>query len=301
VLVPRGPDPGRVGVYLPSIPQHDPEGAWARVRGTAEAAEQLGAGALWAVDHLFWEQPVLECLTVATVAATCTRTPLVGTAVLQLPLRHTASVAKAAASLQQLSGGRFVLGVGVGSHEGEYGAAEAEFGRRGRRLDHQLDQLATLWQPDDGRYEQRPAPAPVPLWFGGDGPHVRRRVVAHGTGWNSAFLRPKGFAAERERLRADLAAAGRDPDEVTIAATVAVRVGPKDEVVPEALGYLAGMYALDPRMFVAHVAAGEAAHCAERVQRYVEAGADHVALVVAADDPRPDLDVLLPHLAEVLG
>jgi alkanesulfonate monooxygenase SsuD/methylene tetrahydromethanopterin reductase-like flavin-dependent oxidoreductase (luciferase family) len=269
------------------------------VQGTATAAEALGAGAVWAVDHLFWEQPVLECLTVATVAAARTQRVVVGTAVLQLPLRHTASVAKASASLQQLSGGRFVLGVGVGSHEGEYERAHRDFARRGRRLDEQLDRLADLWQPGEDRYEQRPAPLPVPVWFGGHGPHVRRRLVAHGSGWNSAFLRPKGFADECTKLRDDLAAAGRGQDEVVAAATVAVRVGRKDDVVPEALRYLAGMYALDPRLFVGHVVAGEVEHCVERVQHYVDAGADHVALVVAADDPRPDLELLLPRLAEL--
>jgi hypothetical protein len=98
-------------------------------------AEMLGASALWACDHLFWHGPVLECMTALTIAATATERALLGSCVIQLPLRQPATVAKQAASNQQLSGGRFVLGVGVGSHVGEYEQAGIDYHTRGRRLD----------------------------------------------------------------------------------------------------------------------------------------------------------------------
>ena len=98
-------------------------------------AEATGADSLWAVDHLFWPHPIGEALTTLAVAAVATSRPLLGTCVLQLPLRRPAAVAKQATALQLLSGGRFVLGLGVGSHQDEYERAGVDFHRRGRLMD----------------------------------------------------------------------------------------------------------------------------------------------------------------------
>src|SRR6185437_5714934 len=153
---------------------------------TCRAAEAAGAGALWAVDHLFWPSPMLECLTTLTVAATATRTATLGTCVLQLPLRRPAAVAKQAAALQLLSGGRFVLGVGAGSHPGEYEMAGVDFGDRGRQMDVGIAEVRAAWasagEPDVD-YRQEPAPAPVPLWVGGSSDAARRRAARAADGW----------------------------------------------------------------------------------------------------------------------
>src|ERR1700722_7348693 len=98
-------------------------------------AEATGADSLWAVDHLYWPHPINECLSTLAIAAAATRRPRLGTCVLQLPLRHAAAVAKQATALQLLSGGRFTLGLGVGSHRGEYERAGVDFHRRGRLMD----------------------------------------------------------------------------------------------------------------------------------------------------------------------
>ena len=97
--------------------------------------EDSGADSLWAVDHLFWPHPIGEPLTTLAVASVATTRPMLGTCVLQLPLRRPAAIAKQATALQLLSGGRFVLGVGVGVHEGEYERAGTEYHRRGRLMD----------------------------------------------------------------------------------------------------------------------------------------------------------------------
>ncbi|MHB1585162.1 MAG: LLM class flavin-dependent oxidoreductase, partial [Acidimicrobiales bacterium] len=109
------------------------------------AAEDAGATGLWAVDHLFWGTPMLECLSTLAVAATATTRAILGSCVLQLPLRRAAVVAKQAATLQLLSGGRLVVGVGVGSHPDEYRLAGADFARRGRDLDRGLAALRRCW------------------------------------------------------------------------------------------------------------------------------------------------------------
>ncbi len=98
---------------------------------TCRRAEELGAGALWTCDHLFWHGPCLEAMMTLAVAATATERTTLGTCVVQLPLRQAPEVAKQAATLQALTLGRFVLGVGVGSHEGEYQQAGVDFHHAG--------------------------------------------------------------------------------------------------------------------------------------------------------------------------
>lgn len=148
-------------------------------------AEAAGAGALWAIDHLFWGGPVLECLATLAVAATSTSRVPIGSCVLQLPLRSPPAVAKQAATIQYLSGGRFVLGVGVGSHPGEFEAAGVEFTEHGGAMDAGIAAVRAAWATgwdEDLTYCQRPAPIPVPIWIGGSSPAARRRAARWGTG-----------------------------------------------------------------------------------------------------------------------
>ena len=108
-------------------------------------AEATGADSLWAVDHLYWPHPIGEALTTLAVARVTTTRPLLGTCVLQLPLRPSSVVAKQATALQLLSGGRFVLGLGVGIHEPEYMRAGVDYHRRGRLMDEGVAGLRRAW------------------------------------------------------------------------------------------------------------------------------------------------------------
>ena len=110
----------------------------------------MGADALWACDHLFWHGPSLEPMTALAIAATATDTATLGTCVIQLPLRQAPVVAKQAASLQTLTRGRFVLGVGVGSHAGEYEQAGLDYHARGRQLDAGIAELRRSWASGRG-------------------------------------------------------------------------------------------------------------------------------------------------------
>src|ERR1700691_3150861 len=111
------------------------EGTARYVAELCRRAEATGADSLWAVDHLYWPHPIGEALTTLAVAAVTTTKPLLGTCVLQLPLRQSSVVAKQATALQLLSGGRFVLGLGVGSHADEYARAGIDFHQRGPVMD----------------------------------------------------------------------------------------------------------------------------------------------------------------------
>lgn len=255
--------------------------------GVCQEAEGLGATALWAVDHLFWGRPLLECTTVATVAATATRRAVVGTCVLQLPLRAAAAVAKQATTLQLLTGGRFVLGVGAGSHAGEYEMAGADFAGRGRQLDEGIAALRSAWRSAEvptAPYRQEPTGAAVPVWVGGSSPAARRRAAAMGDGWVPLFLPPPQLADALERLREETAAAGRDPGAVAPAAVVMVATGDDPGVRRRGTHWLSSLYGIPPKAFERHLVAGPAAHCAEELARYREAGAEHVVVMVADDD-----------------
>jgi alkanesulfonate monooxygenase SsuD/methylene tetrahydromethanopterin reductase-like flavin-dependent oxidoreductase (luciferase family) len=252
----------------------------------ASAAEDAGAAGVWASDHLFWNVPVGECLTTIAVAAAATRTAAVGTCVLQLPLRAPAAVAKQAAALQLLSGGRFVLGVGVGSHPGEYQLAGAPFHTRGKALDAGIAVLHAAWATAGRRsdYCLEPAPA-VPLWVGGSSPAAIRRAAAVGDGWVPLFVSPNELASSLAELEKATAAAGRSFGSVFPAVVMVATVG-DDTATARAAGtqWLATLYGLPAKAFHRHLVAGPAEHCALAAARYMSAGAAHVIVLVADDD-----------------
>ena len=233
-------------------------------------AEATGADSLWAVDHLFWPHPINECLTTLAIAAAATQRPTLGACVLQLPLRQPAAVAKQATALQQLSGGRFVLGVGVGSHPVEYARAGVDYHRRGRLMDEGIEAMRRAWASGydrDASYPQEPTSARVPLWIGGSSTAARRRAAAVGDGWVPLFLTPDDYAPALLALRQETEAAGRNPD---------------DEAPTQGAQWLAEMYGVPPRAFERHLVAGESEMCAAALGRYVEAGARHIVVMVAA-------------------
>jgi alkanesulfonate monooxygenase SsuD/methylene tetrahydromethanopterin reductase-like flavin-dependent oxidoreductase (luciferase family) len=248
-------------------------------------AEATGAASLWAVDHLFWPHPIDECLTTLAIAAAATRRVALGSCVLQLPLRHPAAVAKQATALQHLSGGRFVLGIGVGSHATEYEQAAVDFHQRGRLMDEGIVALRRAW--DSGHdaaatYPQTPASARVPLWIGGSSVAARRRAAAVGDGWVPLFLTADDYGRALAALRRETQEAGRDPDVVEPAVVVFARVGSDDEAPLHGAHWLSHMYGLPPKAFERHLVAGEPETCAAALQRYADAGARHIVVMIAA-------------------
>ena len=245
-------------------------------------AEGTGAESLWAVDHLYWPHPIGEALTTLAVAAVATTRPTLGTCVLQLPLRQPDAVAKQAAALQLLSGGRFVLGLGVGSHREEYERAGVDFGRRGRLMDEGVGRLRRAWDPHGGAsdYVQEPAGPPVPLWFGGSSAAARRRAAALGDGWIPLFLAPDDYAPAVRALRHDAADAGRDPGAVAPGVVVFACVG-DDEAAARGAAWLSQLYRLPAKAFQRHLVAGSPDACAAALHRYAEAGARHIVVMVA--------------------
>jgi probable F420-dependent oxidoreductase len=189
------------------------------VRDWATTVEQAG----YTHKSLFHEVFVLF----GYLAAITTQLELV-TGVLVLPQRQTALVAKQAAEVDVLSGGRLRLGVGIGWNHVEYQALGVPFRQRGALLDEQVDLLRKLWAEPvisyDGRFHQveeaglNPLPPrrSIPIWFGGRAEAVLRRTGRIGDGWMPQVPPNDKAEADVEALRAYAAEAGRDPSAVGI-------------------------------------------------------------------------------------
>jgi alkanesulfonate monooxygenase SsuD/methylene tetrahydromethanopterin reductase-like flavin-dependent oxidoreductase (luciferase family) len=314
---------GAVGLILPTFVQ-DTVPTWADslVGGRLDAdpltelaelcrrAEEAGADALWACDHLFWHGPCLECLVVLTVAATATEHVALGSCVIQLPLRRAVAVAKQAATLQTLSRGRLILGVGVGSHPGEYEQVGAAYHRRGHDLDTAIGELHRAWRSGAGtaradttstdateRYRQLPAPAPVPVWVGGSSEAALRRAAHLADGWMPLFLSVDEYGDAVERLTKEADAIGRRGAAVTPAMVLFVSID-DDRVRGAAKGtaWMGSLYGLPAKAFDRHLVAGTPDEVAARVAQYRAAGAEHVAIYVTDDQPIDQFERLMAAL-----
>jgi probable F420-dependent oxidoreductase len=221
------------------------------IDAVAAAAEACGFATLWAGEHVVmvdestssypysddgtiavpseadWLDPLL-CL---SFAAAATSTIGIATGVLLLPEHNPVHVAKQAASLDRLSGGRLTLGVGVGWSKEEFEALGVPFSRRGARTAEYVAAMRTLWRDDvasfDGEFTRfdriRVNPKPlrnrrIPIVVGGNSDAALRRVAAWADGWYGFYLDDVGVVAERVNfLREECREIGREPDDLRLA------------------------------------------------------------------------------------
>ncbi|MGH9044099.1 MAG: LLM class flavin-dependent oxidoreductase [Acidimicrobiales bacterium] len=277
--------PDSSGITIGGQPDRT-SGVTDRLSRMASEAEEAGAEAVWLCDHLFWHLPLLEPLTSLSVVAASTRTAAIGTCVLQLPLRSPPAVARQAATLQLLSGGRLILGLGVGSHPGEYEAAGAEYKRRGAVLDDGISTMRRSWSwgaQAGNRYRLEPEVPQIPIWLPGKTGAALRRVAVLGDGWVPLFVPASEYGAGWSRLRLLSEQAGRQPDAIEPAAVALLCPGSDSKAArAQGLVWLSELYKLPAKAFERHLVAGTAERCAEGVAEYHAAGARHVAVLIAS-------------------
>jgi probable F420-dependent oxidoreductase len=226
---------------------------WPAVREFVLAIEEAGLSYVTTNDHVVgghpdrargekvhtYDVPIHEPLTLLSFIAASTTRLGVATAVLLLPQRQTVLVAKQAAALDLLSGGRLRLGVGVGRNWMEYEALNEQFGNRGKRIEEQVEVLRRLWTDElvtfDGAWHKLdrvginplPVQRPIPIWmgsfFGNLVESVLERVGRLADGWMPQFPPDDHLAAALDRLRGYAVAAGRDPDALGIECVVRIR------------------------------------------------------------------------------
>ena len=242
----------------------------------ARQAESLGYDSVWAADRIIipWEikttypyskeatfivppdRPFLEPLTCLAFLAGCTEKIQLGMSVMVMPYRHPLYWAKIATTIDQLSSGRLIMGVGVGWMEEEFVAMGAPFDERGKVSDEQLTLLKQLWteehitfhskyyQIDNIAFSPKPFQKPrIPIWVGGEGKPAQRRAGVYGDAWFPYFVRitPKELAKRFDNVRVEARMAGRDADEIIFACCLPIELTPDD--VPQEEDYLKGSIA----------------------------------------------------------
>jgi probable F420-dependent oxidoreductase len=216
------------------------------VREYAQAAEAIGYDFLEAPDHVLGAREgertgaglYHDPFVLFGYLAGCTTRLGFSTGVLILPQRQTVLVAKQAACLDVLCGGRFRLGIGVGWNEVEFTGLNEDFHNRGRRSEEQVQVMQALWAKphvsfksrwhtiEDAGINPRPASGRVPVWFGGHHERTLERIAKRGDGWMPNAYPPDQSALDVfAKLRSLTEAAGRDPARVGIEVWVSMGSG----------------------------------------------------------------------------
>ena len=265
------------------------------LRDAARRAEALGYDSVWTADRIIipWEiktvypysegqqfivppdRPFLEPLTCLAFLAGCTEKISLGMSVLVLPYRHPLHWAKVATTMDHLSKGRLILGVGVGWMVEEFDALGVPFEERGKLADEQLEIIRLLWKEDRARFKGRyyrfkeiafypkPLQRPqIPIWVGGEGVRAQRRAAFYGDAWFPYFVRitPKELRRRFDNIRGWAAEAGREPDRIRLACCLPIEL--TREPVPQEEDRLRGA----PEQL------------SEALKGYHEIGVEHIAL-----------------------
>jgi probable F420-dependent oxidoreductase len=286
-----------LGIAIPqTVPDHpvDP----GQIRGFLARAEAPGFASAWVVEQILGTTPSLEPVALLTWAAAATSRIRLGSAVLLTALRSPVHLAKSLATLDQLSGGRLVVGVGLGGNRAAYPAFGIGAERRAARFAEGLALMTRLWTEPRVTFEgafwrladqalepkplQRPHP---PLWFGAHHPAALRRAVAMGQGFMGAGSASTAtFAEEVRALRALLAEAGRDPAAFPVAKRVYVAV---DRDRDRARGRLArwfGAFYGRPALADEVAVWGGPEDCARGLRAVLDAGAQWLMLNPVFDE-----------------
>lgn len=216
-----------VGVILPTSTPDPEHPILGDVRASARFAEEAGLDSVWSTDHLIASAPILDSTVVLATAAAVTERITVGFNVMLLALRPVAWAAKQISTLQYVSAGRLVVGVGTGNPaHGDAGwrAAGLPFRERGRRTDEALRVVRRLVAGEtvklDGAGELAIAPgSPVPpIYVAGDGPRALLRAARYGDGWATIAASPEQVAERVARLRELAEEEGRPAPRATVVA-----------------------------------------------------------------------------------
>jgi len=304
--------PGRGPLAVPNV-----------ILKMAETAETLRYASVFVTDHVVLpvssdgsvypyaesgklpggaEQDYLEPLALLSHLAHATRRILLGTSVLVIPYRNPLVTAKMLATIDVLSGGRVILGAGVGWLREEFAALHtAPFEERGRVTDEYLALMRAVWTRDpvtfEGRYYSMrdvhalPKPARaggLPIWIGGHTSSALKRAATIGDGWHPIGLRPPAtllpeeYEAKVKELHGYAQAAGRDPESITLTLRVPMEVRPRGAKSPGG----------DRPLFQ-----GTSAEVVADIRRYQALGVSHVVF----DPVRPDLRAFLQSLERFAG
>jgi len=261
----------------------------------AQKAEALGYDSVWTADRIIipWQietpypyaadegfivppdRPFFEPLTCLAFLAGCTKKIMLGMSVLVLPYRHPLYWAKIATTIDHLSKGRLIMGVGIGWMAEEFEALGTPFEKRGALSDEQLKLLDSIWKEERasfaGRhykfheiaFEPKPFQRPrIPIWVGGEGVHAQRRAALYGDAWFPYFVRiaPEELQARFENVRRLADEAGKQASQIHFACCLPIELSGKSQ--PQENDRLRG----NPEQLI------------EALRAYKKIGVEHLAL-----------------------
>jgi alkanesulfonate monooxygenase SsuD/methylene tetrahydromethanopterin reductase-like flavin-dependent oxidoreductase (luciferase family) len=269
------------------IPSAVPGASAAQVLESAKRAEALGFASLGVIDRLVY--PNLEPLVTLAAAAAVTERIRLTTAVLIAPYRQNAALlAKQAASVDVLSGGRLVLGIAIGARADDYEASGVSPQGRGRRLEEMLEEMNRVWAGEERGFAGAIGPSPPngrpAIVTGGNADAAFERAARHGDGWIAGGGTPDGYDRSVEKMRDAWRLAGRTGTP-TMMAMAYCALGPNARAAGDAWVHsyygFAGAYAET----VARRVAVDAEGLRELQQRYADAGCDELILFPCSADP----------------
>ncbi len=283
-----------------AIPQTFRDGAVdpRRIADFLRRAETLGFHSAWVVEQILGAMATLEPVDLLAYAAALTERMRLGSAVLLTALRNPVHLAKSLATVDQLSGGRLIVGVGLGGNPRVYPAYGLSEARRAARFEEGLTLMKRLWtEPrvtmkgeffnvDNASMQPKPAQKPhPPLWFGGHHPNALKRAVAMGSGFIGAgSVSTAAFADEARQLRTLLAEAGRDPATFPIGKRVYIAVDADRGRAARRLAEWFGAFYGKPELAEQVCVWGDAAQCAEGLREIVAGGAQFLMLNPVFDE-----------------
>lgn len=273
---------------------------WQRIEELGPEGRAFDWISIW--DHFYaadnsGNPNCLEAVTTHTALAAATRRVQCGSLVYSAGYRHPAVLANAMATLDQVAGGRTVLGLGGGWLRQEYDAYGLHYGSAGERLrmlaeyvqcvrgllaNDRTDFDGEFFTLRDAACEPKPVQPRLPIWIGGGGEKVTLRICAqHADGWNVPFIAPDAWAHKARVLDEHCAAVGRDPSEITRSVNVGMAF--TDEELAAQFGPMA-------EYVKPGVLSGSVSEMVDKVAAYVDAGASWVILAMRAPFDRAGLE-----------
>ena len=289
----------RIGVITIHRRTEPATGPWqpsiAEMREVVELVDSSGYDSLWCGDHISFPAAILDPLLQLAQAAVVSRRLLLGTSVYLLPLRHPVPVAKQVATLDHLSEGRFIFGVGVGGEFAkEYEVCGVPHNERGPRLTEAIGILRKLWtgQPvsHEGRFYgpfrdvpmQPPPrqPGGPPIWCGGRSDAALHRAGRLADGWIAYAITPEMFKTGLDKIGQAASEAGRGDAAFGTGHLLFTRLDDTyEKALDAATATLSQRYAMDFRRAAGRYAAlGSPQQVADRIRAFHAAGARHITL-----------------------
>ncbi len=284
--------PVRFGAFLT---MHPPEEQLA----IARRVDELGFDSIWTGDHVSFHHPLYESLTLLASYIGVTSRVKLGVGVYLLALRQPTVAAKITSTLDALSGGRLIFGVGVGGENPkEFEACGIPHNERGARVSEGIDVVRALWRDSPASFKgrftqfegvsidpkpvQKPAP---PIWVGGRSDAALARAGRQGDGWISYVVQPERYKQSLAKIEAAAAAAGRSLEGFAKGHLTFVTIGKDYESAERVwVDRLSKRYAQDfGPLAKKYGIIGTPAQCAEQMERFVEAGCGYFVLDAICD------------------